>query len=115
MNVNVELMKVNERQSLVAKIINGKVHEYVVCSYFDPTQPDGSQWCWGHYFSNLENAMDYVARCQDKLARPRLEELATLFKDGLLADDEDSAMEYFDDTCEMTEDEMEWFGIGRRW
>lgn len=47
---------------------------------------------------------DYISRC-------RLEELATQFKDGLLEDDEETAMEYFDEVCEMTDEEKEFFGI----
>jgi hypothetical protein len=47
---------------------------------------------------------NYIPRC-------RLEELATLFKDGLIEDDKEAAMEYFENTCEMTESEMEYFGI----
>lgn len=46
------------------------------------------------------------------ISRPRLEELATLFKDGLIEDDRESAMEYFEETCSMNENEMEFFGIG---
>lgn len=45
------------------------------------------------------------------ISRARLEELATLFKDGLISDDRESAMEYFDEVCEMTDEEKEWFGI----
>ena len=47
----------------------------------------------------------------DNIPRCRLEELATQFKDGLIVDDEESAMEYFDEVCEMTESEKEFFGI----
>ena len=47
----------------------------------------------------------YIPRC-------RLEELATLFKDGLISGDRESAMEYFDEVCEMTEEEKEFFEIG---
>lgn len=47
---------------------------------------------------------NYISRC-------RLEELATLFKDGLIEDDRDSALEYFDEYCEMTEEEKSFFGI----
>lgn len=46
-----------------------------------------------------------------EIPRCRLEELATLFKDGLISDDRESALEYFDEVCEMTEEEKEWFGI----
>ena len=48
--------------------------------------------------------VDYIPRC-------RLSELATLFKDGLISDDRESAMEYFNEVCEMTDKEKEWFGI----
>lgn len=41
----------------------------------------------------------------------RLMELATLFKDGLIEDDKDTAMEYFDEVCDMREYEKESFGI----
>jgi len=49
---------------------------------------------------------------ENYIVRARLEELATLFKDGLIEDGEDEAMEYFNDTCEMSASEKEWFGIG---
>ena len=55
------------------------------------------------YF-RMRTETDYIPRC-------RLEELATQFKDGLIEDDEESAMEYFDEVCEMTESEKEFFGI----
>lgn len=45
------------------------------------------------------------------ISRIRLEELATLFKDGLISDYRESAMEYFDEVCEMTNEEKEFFGI----
>lgn len=47
---------------------------------------------------------NYIPRC-------RLEELATLFKDRLIEDGEAEAMEYFDEVCEMTESEKEFFDI----
>ena len=52
----------------------------------------------------IRTETNYISRC-------RLEELTTLFKDGLIADDEESAMEYFDEVCEMSETEKEFFGI----
>ena len=55
------------------------------------------------YF-RMRTETNYISHC-------RLEELATQFKDGLLEDDEESAMEYFDEVCEMTESEKEFFGI----
>lgn len=41
----------------------------------------------------------------------RLIEIAQLAIDGLLCDDEDSAMEYFADTMELSEHEAKFFGI----
>lgn len=41
----------------------------------------------------------------------RLVEIAQLAIDGLRCDDEDSAMEYFRDTMELTDYEREFFGI----
>lgn len=41
----------------------------------------------------------------------RLSELATMFKDGLELDDKESALKYFEDICEMSPSEMEYFGI----
>ena len=52
----------------------------------------------------MRTETDYIPRC-------RLEELATQFKDGLIEDDETEAMEYFNEVCEMTESEKEFFGI----
>lgn len=45
------------------------------------------------------------------LTNSRLIELATLFKDGLIEDDEESAMEYFIGECHMTQEELDFFGI----
>ena len=47
---------------------------------------------------------DYIPRC-------RLSELATLLKDGLISDDRESAMEYFNEVFEMTVFDKEWVGI----
>ena len=41
----------------------------------------------------------------------RLVEIASLAIDGLREDDEESAMEYFRDTMELTDYEREFFGI----
>ena len=55
-----ELLKLNERQSLV-EIEKTNSTEYCVCSYYDDNKPEGSKWSWGHYFSSLENAIKYAA------------------------------------------------------
>lgn len=97
--------------------------QYAVVSGYDPTQPEGQQWAHGMYFTYFENnpkkmlylqsAYDYFMEKvnADFIPRCRLEELATLFKDGLISDDRDSALEYFDECCEMSEEEKSFFGI----
>lgn len=61
----------------------------------------------------LQKALDCfrVKTEENYISRSRLEELATEFKDGLIGDDEESAMEYFIEECELTDYEMEFFGI----
>ena len=61
----------------------------------------------------LANAIDLfrMRTEEDYIPRARLEELATLFKDGLIEDDEDSAMDYFANSMELTKEEAEFFGI----
>lgn len=99
--------------------------QYVVACGFDETQPENQQWTQGCYYTHwntseavvkqrmLSAALDcyriltennYIPRC-------RLEELATQFKDGLIEDDEEQALIYFDEVCEMSESEKEFFGI----
>ena len=97
--------------------------QYCVASGYDPLQPEDQQWASGTYFCYLGdkgNQSNYLQsalelfKCKTEnnyIPRARLEELATLFKDGLISDDRDSALEYFDECCEMTEEEKEWFGI----
>ena len=56
------------------------------------------------YDFRMRTEAKYIPRC-------RLEELATQFKDGLIEDDEEQALIYFDEVCEMSESEKEFFGI----
>lgn len=100
-----------------------EILKYVVCSHFDNAKRFGEKWDWGHYFERwsfdslekcLKAAMMYLYNIDTQsevVSYSRLTELAVLFKDGLLADDKDSALEYFDNICEMTEEEKEYFGI----
>lgn len=98
--------------------------QYVVACGFDETQSEGSQWSQGYYYSHwndseivkqrmLSAALEYFRALTetDYIPRCRLEELATQFKDGLIEDDEESAMEYFDEVCEMTDEEKVFFEI----
>lgn len=59
---------------------------------------------YGLELFRVKTEKNYIPRC-------RLEELATQFKDALLEDDKYLALVFFEDFCEMTESEMEWFGI----
>lgn len=72
------------------------------CSFAPCTQAQALASCVDYFRSKTE--VGYIPRC-------RLEELATLFKDGLISDDRESAMEYFDECCEMSEEEKSFFGI----
>lgn len=97
--------------------------QYAVVSGYDPTQPENKQWAYGTYFTYFHNNFKKMLYLQsaydcfmekvnaDYIPRCRLSELATLFKDGLISDDRESAMEYFNEICEMTDKEKEWFGI----
>lgn len=97
--------------------------QYAVVSGYDPTQPEDQQWEHGIYFTYFQNNLKKILYLQsaydcfmekvntDFIPRCRLEELATLFKDGLIENDKESAMEYFDEVCEMTEKEKKWFEI----
>lgn len=86
-----------------------------------------NSWANGHYASSIKGAilqwLDYIGcdAIKDRnqllverkygLTYDRMSELATQFKDGLIEDDEEQAMIYFDETCEMTDKEKEYFGI----
>lgn len=79
----------------------------------------GSDWdytvnYWDFDIQGLQSAIEcFRAKTEkDYIPRCRLEELATLFKDGLIEDDKEQAIDYFEDTCEMTDEEKEFFGIG---
>lgn len=106
-----------------ALILRGsRMEEYAVVNGLDKAK---GEWAWTYVYYNfgefspiskaeaLAKAVDafrykteeeYIPRC-------RLEELATLFKDGLISDDRESALEYFDEICEMSEEEKSFFGI----
>ena len=61
----------------------------------------------------LTYALDvFLVKTEDEyISRSRLEELATKFKDKLIEDDKEEAMEYFDNECYMEDYEKEFFGI----
>lgn len=100
--------------------------QYVVVSGYNPNAPENQQWEYGNYFlyglfgknENLKtlylaSALDCFRQKVEEnfIPRCRLEELATFFADRLISDDRESAMEYFDEYCEMSEEEKSFFGI----
>lgn len=91
-----------------------RLQEYAVVAGLNKERSDWAHTCVYHEATaeGLAKALDYfLYRTENIIPRDRLIELATLFKDGLLEDDEDSAREYFEDTCGMDEDEIRFFGL----
>lgn len=122
-------MEENHREILVVSNEKGKNfslietdNNYIVACGYSASERWGRQWEHGIYymFSNDKEKLVALNKATEKLfekvnknyiPRTRLEELATLFKDGLISDDRDSALEYFDECCEMSEEEKSFFGI----
>ncbi len=106
-----------------ALILRGtKMEEYAVVSGLDKERECWDWTCCYYNFGGftqidkteaLSLALDYFRMKTEKnyISRSRLKELATQLKDGLLEDDKESAMEYFDEVCEMSDEEKKWFGI----
>lgn len=69
-------------------------------------------WGQGHYFQNIEDAIEYIRDKQGKPNWYRLDELASKAIDGLIEDDPYEAAEYFENEMEMTDEEIEYFCIG---
>lgn len=117
----IELKKVDTIDGNIALIKRGeKYKEYAVVRNLEVQEPEecDTQWDWtiAYYPDNIEGLQKAVEVFrmkteQNYIPRARLEELATLFKDGLIEDDELSALQYFDEVCEMTENEERFFGI----
>ena len=106
-----------------ALILRGsRMEEYAVVNGLNK---ETGEWGWTCCYYNFGNytqidkaqalflALDYFRMRTENnyIPRCRLEELATLFKDGLISDDRDSAFEYFNEVCEMSEEEKSFFGI----
>lgn len=122
-------MKENHREILVVSNTKGKKfslietdNNYIVACGYSALERWGRQWEHGVYYTFFNDKEKLVAlnKATEKLfekvnenyiTRCRLEELATLFKDGMIEDDRESAMNYFDFICEMTDEEKTYFGI----
>ena len=103
-------MESTEEYKIVSDICADGSWAYTVCS-----------WMYGKYgreeYLVLQDALDaFRARTENTyIPRSRLEELATKFKDGMFSCDldEEEYDEFFDDECDMTDDELEFFGMKR--
>ena len=111
------------RKDKLALLQSENNSQYVVASGYNPDGKEDEQWSYASYFMYygneqakalyLQAALDmFRAKSEENyIPRYRLEELATKFKDGLLEDDKEEAMIFFDEECELTDSEKEWFGI----
>ena len=98
--------------------------QYVVANGYDPEKPENNQWNSGFYFG-YANAKDKVKALshatellrfyteENFIPRSRIEELATNFKDALFSAylEDREYDEFFLEECDMTENELEFFGI----
>ena len=103
-------MENTEEYKIVSDICADGSWAYTVCS-----------WMYGEFgreeYLVLQDALDaFRARTESTyIPRSRLEELATKFKDGIFSCDldEEEYDEFFDDECDMTDEELEFFGLKR--
>ena len=111
------------RKDKLALLQSENNSQYAVASGYNPDGKEDEQWSHASYFMYygneqakalyLQAALDmFRAKSEENyIPRYRLEELATKFKDGLIEDDKEEAMIFFDEECELTDSEKEWFEI----
>ena len=75
---------------------------------------ENNSWGQGHYFEELEDAIEYIRTIKGKPNWYRLDEIASKAIDGLFEDDPYEARIYCEDTLELDEEEMEYFGISEK-
>lgn len=114
-----------EKKGNIALILRGEKigkrdREYAVVRNLDLNEPMESDCQWdntiSYHYPTIQGLQAAIEVFRDKtestyIPRCRLEELATQFKDGLMEDDEEQARIYFDETCDMTHYEKQFFGI----
>ena len=116
-------MRWNEivKKNNVALLQNETDTSFVVATGYNPEAAEDNQWNHGHYYTyagpdkakKLSAALEFfrIITGEKYIPRCRVEELLTLFKDGLVEDDPESANEYFEEICELSPAEMEWLGL----
>lgn len=88
-----------------------KKGKYAVWTSFN-TSMDGGNMNNGNYELSFKDALTVFNGEEVKpISWDRLSELATKFKDGLEQDDKEEALKYFTEECEMTDEELKYFGI----
>lgn len=84
---------------------------YAVWTSFN-TSMDGGNMNNGHYELRFKDALTVFNGEEIKpISWDRMSELAAKFKDGLEQGDKEEALKYFTEECEMTDKELEYFGI----
>lgn len=111
------------RKDKLALLQSENNSQYAVASGYNPDGKEDEQWSHASYFMYygneqakalyLQAALDmFRAKSEENyIPRYRLEELATKFKDGLLEDDKEEAMIFFDEECELTDSEKEYLAF----
>ena len=94
--------------------------DYVLAYRGGKYQPWVAAWayrkennCWGqgHYFEELEDAIEYIRTVKGKPNWYRLDEIASKAIDGLIQDDPYEAEIYLKEDIEITFEEAQYFGI----
>lgn len=106
-----------------ALILRGKtMQQYAVVNGLDKATGEWAYTCKYYGFGPgyeqseplaLSRALDCFLQKTDSnyISRLRLEELVTKLKDGLMEDDEETAVIYLKGTCKMSPRELLWCGI----
>lgn len=109
MSKTITVLKQKDNRFLVHWAEN-ELTPFVICTDYNPKTKN---WINGTYRKDITSAVDcFEERYGNrKIYYDRLVELATLFKDGLIQDDFESAIEYFQEVIEMEDSELEWLGV----
>ena len=111
-----------EKEEYALILRGSRMEEYAVVNGLNKETEEWGWTCCYYNFGNYSQidkaqalflALDYFRMRTEEnyIPRCRLEELATQFKDGLIEDDKEQALIYFDEVCEMSDSEKEFFGI----
>ena len=124
MNIKIKkTMIVNDREYQCGDYINIKVqgewYHGEIVALFNPVANmfkiliDGAQIPWALYFEDVEDVRkgEINALNLDNFNKEWLSKIATNVVWGLIEDDRESALEYFKDTCDISIEALEYFGV----